>query len=157
MVLLALLVISSPSFVSAQSTATCSKATTTLQAASDGLSLPSGCLTLTDSVTFASGFQGTVELDGLKEIQSSLIINNVTQLLTLSSASLHTIARTFALSHATILSTIDFGRLTTISRLDLYALPNSQVLDFLQRLQDVTRLSYKIVGLGNSEGLIWRL
>jgi len=82
-----------------------------------------------------------------------LIADNVTECTQLSADSLHTIDDSFILNSLTILSTLDFPRLTSVDTIDWTALPALQVLSFTAGVQTVNTLSIQNTQLDTADGL----
>ncbi|GAB7351982.1 hypothetical protein MBLNU459_g2507t1 [Dothideomycetes sp. NU459] len=130
----------------------CSAATTTIQNAGDASALAS-CKTFTGSIAIATGTTDNIALDGISEIQGSLIANNVTQLTQISGSSLETITETFNLNGLTILSTLNFPRLTNVDSIQWEALPALQGLSFTTGVQTASTLNIQNTQLNSLAGI----
>ncbi|ROT41510.1 hypothetical protein SODALDRAFT_357565 [Sodiomyces alkalinus F11] len=106
--------------VSAQS-GICSTATYTITDAAQATNIP--CRTMQGSIEVSSDLAGVVQLDGPETIRGDLIVNNVTQLVRLSSNTLAAIEGRFEMSGLTALSELQFANLATIGEIHWLHLP----------------------------------
>lgn len=132
--------------------AQCSAATTTIQNAGDASALAS-CRTFSGSIAIATGTTDNIAIDGVQEITGSLSATNVTQMTQLSADSLETIGETFMLNDLTILSTLNFPRLTSVDTIDWEALPALQGLSFTTAVQQAKTLSIQNTQLNSLDGI----
>lgn len=130
----------------------CSVATTTIQNAGDASALAS-CTTFTGTIAIATGTTDNIALDGITEIQGSLIADNVTQITQISASSLETISQTFTLNGLTILSTLNFPRLTNVDSIQWEALPALQGLSFTTGVQTASQLNIQNTQLNSLDGI----
>lgn len=72
---------------------------------------------------------------------------------TLSGADLESIGDSFSLNGATILSTLNFPRLTDVDTIDWQALPNLQGLSFTTGVQMASSVSIQNTGLSSLDGI----
>ncbi|KAL1296870.1 hypothetical protein AAFC00_004487 [Neodothiora populina] len=138
--------------VMAQSSASCSAATTTIQNAGDASALAS-CTTFTGNIAIATGTTDNIALDGIKKITGDLVANNVTQMTQLSAGNLETITGAFSLNQLTILSTLTFPRLTDVGKLEWEALPALQGLSFTSGVQTASELNIQNTQLNSLDGI----
>ena len=73
---------------------------------------------------------GVIDIEGPTSITGDLIVNNVTQLVSLSSSSVTSIGGKFAMSGVTLLSTLSFTSLTAVNQISWIALPALSQLTF---------------------------
>ena len=132
--------------------AQCSAATTTIQNAGDASALAS-CSTFSGSIAIATGTTDAIAIDGVRRIEGSLIADNVTQITQLSADSLETIDDSFSLNGLTILSTLNFPRLTNVQTLDWTALPALQGLSFTTGVQQASTVSIQNTQLNTLDGI----
>ena len=126
--------------------------TTTLNDAAAASSLASACPTFTGDIAIGTGVSGNLALNGMQELDGSLLINNVTELTAISSNSLVNITETLSLDALVILSTFSFTKLSSIGTLNLVALPAAQSLSFLQTLQQLSVIAIQNTQLNSLEG-----
>ena len=119
----------------------CSASTTTISSSEQAASFASACATFTGDVAVATDTTDDIVLDGLQEIQGSLLVSDVTQLATLSSSTLEKITDRLYVYATTILTTINFTQLHDVSVIELTAIPALQELSILQTLETVTNIS----------------
>jgi len=136
----------------AQSSNTCSAATTTIQNAGDATAL-AACTTFSGSIAIATGTTDNIALDGVKVITGSLIANNVTQISQISAGSLESIGEEFNLNGLTILSTLTFPRLTDVGSIIWEALPALQGLSFTTGVQTAGELNIQNTQLNSLDGI----
>ncbi|KAK4986164.1 cell wall protein Ecm33 [Elasticomyces elasticus] len=132
--------------------AQCSAATTTIQNQADASALAS-CTTFTGSIAIASSTTDNIALNGIQKIDGSLIANNVTQMTQLSASSLETITHQFGLNGLTILSTLNFPRLTNVDTIQWEALPALQGLSFTTGVQTAASVSIQNTELNSLNGI----
>ena len=82
-----------------------------------------------------------------------MIADNVTQITQLSAGSLETIGDSFNLNGLTILSTLNFPRLTDVDTIDWTALPALQGLSFTTGVQKASSLSIQNTQLNSLDGI----
>lgn len=138
--------------VAGRAAAQCSAATTTIQNAGDASALAS-CTTFSGSIAIATGTTDQIALDGIQRITGSLIADNVTQVTQLSADSLDTIGDSFSLSSLTILSSLNFPRLTNVQTIDWTALPALQGLSFTTGVQQASSVSIQNTQLNTLDGI----
>ncbi|TKA81538.1 hypothetical protein B0A49_00452 [Cryomyces minteri] len=130
----------------------CSAATKTIQNAGDASAL-AACQTFTGTIAIATGTTDNIALDGIRKIQGSLIADNVTQLTQMSGSSLETITDTFDLNGLTILSTLNFPRLTNVNTIRWEALPALQGLSFTTGVQTAASVTIQNTQLNSLTGI----
>lgn len=138
--------------VAGRAAAQCSAATTTVQNQGDASALAS-CTTFTGSIAIATGTTDNIALNGIQRITGSLIADNVTQITQISADSLVTISDTFGLNGLTILSTLNFPRLTNVETIDWVALPALQGLSFTTGVQTASSVSIQNTQLNTLDGI----
>ncbi|GAB7342070.1 hypothetical protein MBLNU457_g0352t1 [Dothideomycetes sp. NU457] len=139
--------------VAAQSSNTCSAATTTIQNNGDASNV-ARCTTFTGSIAIATGTTGDISLNGLQTIQGSLIANNVTGMTSLSGSTLQTITDSFSLQSLTILTTLNFPQLTNVQTIDWNVLNALQYLSFgTQGVQEASSVSIQDTQLNSLNGI----
>ncbi|KAL2757978.1 hypothetical protein ACRALDRAFT_1080001 [Sodiomyces alcalophilus JCM 7366] len=106
--------------VSAQSSI-CSTATYTITDAAQATNIP--CRTMQGSIEVSPDLTGVVALDGPETIKGDLIVNNVTQLVRLSSNTLSAIEGRFEMSGLTALSELEFTSLASVGEIHWLHLP----------------------------------
>ncbi|QUC23245.1 uncharacterized protein UV8b_07486 [Ustilaginoidea virens] len=77
------------------------------------------CDYITGDVTVDSAITGSLYIDGPKQIKGDLIINNATQLISISSPSINAIGGTLRLQGLQLLSSFDMKSLTSVKNLEL--------------------------------------
>lgn len=82
-----------------------------------------------------------------------MIANNVTQLTQISGGDLETITDSFNLNQLTILSTLNFPRLTNVDTIDWEALPALQGLSFTTGVQTAASVSIQNTQLNSLDGI----
>ncbi|KAI7372510.1 hypothetical protein KC332_g19227, partial [Hortaea werneckii] len=92
-------------------------------------------------------------MDGIQKIEGSLEAKNVSQLTGLSSGTLEVITDSFTLNEVSLLSTLNFARLTDVSKVEWEGLPQLQGLSFTTGLQMVESLSIQNTQLGSLDGI----
>ncbi|KAK5138317.1 hypothetical protein LTR08_003378 [Meristemomyces frigidus] len=127
-------------------------ATTTIQNAGDASALAS-CTTFSGSIAIATGTTDSIAINGVQSITGSLVATNVTQMTQLSADSLTTIGASFTLADLTILSTLNFPRLSDVETIDWEALPALQGLSFTTGVQTANALSIVNTQLNTLDGI----
>lgn len=113
--------------VSAQSGSLCSQPTVTIAAAADATI---DCTTISGDIVFDSALSGTVDISGPRTVKGDVIVNNVTQLISLSSDSIAAIQGTFKMQGLTLLSTLNFPQLQSVNTISWITLPALNSLSF---------------------------
>ncbi|KAI7002295.1 hypothetical protein KC366_g19313, partial [Hortaea werneckii] len=126
--------------------------TTTIQNGGDASAIAS-CSTFSGSIAIATGVGGDINMDGIQKIEGSLEAKNVSQLTGLSSGTLEVITDSFTLNEVSLLSTLNFARLTDVSKVEWEGLPQLQGLSFTTGLQMVESLSIQNTQLGSLDGI----
>lgn len=88
------------------------------------------CKVIDADVTVDESLQGTLVIEGPEEIKGDFIVNNVTQLVGLTSSTIESIGGKFELNGLTLLSTLDMQALRTLSSISLVNLQQLATLTF---------------------------
>jgi hypothetical protein len=124
----------------------------TIQSNADASGL-SGCTTFTGSIAISTGTTDNIQLSGIRRITGSLIANNVTQMTSLAATDLEEIGQEFNLESLTILSTLNFPKLTKVDSISWTALPALQGLSFATGVQEVNMLTIDNTQLNALDGI----
>jgi hypothetical protein len=111
----------------AQTGGLCSQPTITINAAADATNIP--CQTV-NTIVINNGVIGQININGPLAVTGDIIVNNVTQLVSLSSSSIGSIAGSFTMQGLTLLSTLSFTALTSVKDITWKTLPALQTLTF---------------------------
>ena len=109
-------------------TAQCS-GSLTINSPSDAESI-SNCQTYNGDITISPSASGAIDLGGLSKLAGGLEAANATQLTSITADNLTTIQGTFRLADLTILTTLQFGALSAVNRIQWGRLPALQSLNF---------------------------
>ncbi|KAK3642436.1 cell wall protein Ecm33 [Elasticomyces elasticus] len=138
--------------IAGRAAAQCSAATTTIQNQGDASAI-AACSTFSGSIAIATGTTDNIALDGVQRITGSLIANNATSITGLSASSLERIDDTFSLTQLTVLTTLNFPRLTIVGTIDWQALPALQGLSFTTGVQQAGSVSIQNTQLNTLDGI----
>jgi hypothetical protein len=106
----------------------CAQPTITINAAADATNIP--CTTVDGSIKINPGVVGEISINGPAAIKGDLIVDNVTQLISLSSSSIGSIGGKFTLQGLTLLSTLQFTALQSVGEISWITLPALSSLTF---------------------------
>jgi len=109
--------------VAAQSSCGSATATMTINSGAD-FSAAANCQTFKGSVLVSNVATGIVNLDGPEQITGSIIVHDAHGLIELTSNSIASISGTMDLNNLTVLSTVQFTKLTSVGGLLWEGLPN---------------------------------
>ncbi|GME48842.1 hypothetical protein GTA08_BOTSDO03832 [Neofusicoccum parvum] len=101
---------------------------TTVSSQADATFLAKACKTYSGSIAIATGIEGVLSLDGLEHIDS-LSFENTTQLISIGAPSLKSAGSVYG-SDATILSSMDFPRLSAVDGFTLTGMPDLSTFTF---------------------------
>lgn len=113
----------------------------------------SSCKTLKGDVKISSDASNTISLNGVQEIEGSLIANNATDLSGIQAPQLQSIGDKFELKSLTTLSTLSMDSLTSVGSIDWEALPAIQTLDFSKGISKADKVEITNTGLTNLDGI----
>ncbi|KAJ5105530.1 hypothetical protein NUU61_002877 [Penicillium alfredii] len=121
------------------------------------------CKTFPGSIAIDPNFQGSINLDGIEEIQGSLTCGDGEDetalkskngsIPAISSSTLRTIGRSFRLSGLTSLDKLHFPALRSVGEIQWAQLPNLHGFDLGAGLDRVGNVSVMYTGLGDVAGL----
>jgi hypothetical protein len=117
------------SVAAAQGTSICSQATATINSQADATQYAS-CSTISGSVLVGPLASGEISFDGPSTITGDLTVNNASALTSFTSSSIGQIGGTFTLNALTLLSNLEFDKLTTVKIIDFVSLPALSALQF---------------------------
>jgi hypothetical protein len=126
--------------------------TITIQNSGDATALAS-CSTIDGSIEIAEGTTGNIALDGISKISGDLIANNVTGITGLSGTDLQEIEGEFNLRSLTVLTSLNFPRLTTVDGISWITLPALQGLSFTTGVQELNMLEISDTNLNSLDGI----
>lgn len=130
----------------------CGNGTLTISSPADATAIAS-CTIYSGSIAIATSVAGAIELDGVEEILEDLVVEDVTQLTSLSSTSLRRIARTFTISNTTLLSTLAFPSLTSVETIKFFALNAVSEFTFTSGLSSVSNITIEDTFLSTLDGI----
>lgn len=81
-------------------------------------------------VTVSEDLAGELRIDGLKRIKGNLIINNASQILSISSTTIESIEKRFQLQNLRDLNRLELSSLRTLNDIDMITLPQLRTLTF---------------------------
>ncbi|KAL6904919.1 GPI-anchored cell wall organization protein [Trichoderma evansii] len=88
------------------------------------------CDVVDASITIDASVAGGLSLEGPKAITGDLIINNATQLISISSSTIQSIQGNFELQGLELLSSVNMAALKTLNKLNMVKLPQLSTLTF---------------------------
>jgi len=138
--------------VASTALAQCNGPSTTIVSQADASGIAS-CSTYKGNVVIDPSASGAIAIDGVQQITGSLIAQNAAQLTELSADQLGSIGGTFGLNNLTILSTLAFSALNSVSTIDWIALPALQGLNFPQGVSMVNNLGISNTQLNTLDGI----
>ncbi|PNS13993.1 Protein ecm33 [Sphaceloma murrayae] len=102
----------------------------------------SGCATYSGSIAIQTGVTSDIALDGVRSITGDLVADNAVGLPSLSASSLETIGGAFSLTNMTLLTSLNFPRLSEVGTIVWQTLPRLSSLGFTTgvRMADSVRI-----------------
>ncbi|KAF4551642.1 putative GPI-anchored cell wall organization protein [Elsinoe fawcettii] len=113
----------------------------------------SGCATYTGSIAIQTGTTSDISLDGVRAITGSLGADNAVGLPSLSANSLESIGDNFSLTNMTLLTSLNFPRLTEVGSLVWQTLPRLSSLGFTSGLRRADSVRIIDTQLGSLDGI----
>lgn len=113
----------------------------------------SSCPTYDGDVIISSEASGQISLSGVGEITGDLRCTNASQLTAISADRLSTIGGTFDLQELQIMSSLQFGSLSGVNRINWIALPALQSLNFAQGVSRANQVYISNTGLTDLRGI----
>lgn len=111
------------------------------------------CREFQGDVVITEQASGTVQLNGIRAIAGDLRCNNATELTGISADQLNSIGGQFDLERLTILSSLQFGSLSSVNGIKWISLPALQALNFGQGIQRANNVEISDTGLTSLDGI----
>lgn len=111
------------------------------------------CSTFKGDITLQGDKLQDVELSGIKKIQGSLNIKNVTQMKTFSAPDLQEIEDSFSINVATVLNRFAMPKLTKVGSINWVTLPQVRQLAFDAVVTNATDITISDTGLTSLDGI----
>ncbi|KAF4631368.1 hypothetical protein G7Y89_g6762 [Cudoniella acicularis] len=111
------------------------------------------CAIFDGSISLSPSVSGTLNLDGIEEIQGNLDVDSIGSLTSLSGNALRRIDGNFTISNVTLLSTLGFPSLTTVNTIAFLALPAVSQFTFTSGLSSVSSLVISNTFLSTLDGI----
>lgn len=124
----------------------------TIASSADASAIQS-CRNFDGDITISDEASGTIEINGVQQISGDLICRNATQLTSISTDQLNSIAGTFDLNGLTILSSLTMSSLSAVNKINWVSLPALQSLNFAQGISRANTIYISYTELTSLSGI----